>query len=44
MAALTAEGMAPVALRDAIAHIRLVPPDGDLVRAARAMGVSFGDR
>ncbi|MFO7661023.1 MAG: ATP-dependent 6-phosphofructokinase [Chloroflexota bacterium] len=43
MAALTAAGMAPVLLLDAISHIRLVPPDSDLVQSARAMGVSFGD-
>ncbi len=43
MVALTAEGMAPVPLKAAIANIRRVPSDGELVRTARALGVSFGD-
>ena len=43
MVALTAEGIAPVKLTDAIGKIRTVPPDGDLVRVARALGVSFGN-
>ena len=44
MAALTAQGMSSVTLIEATAQIRRVPPDGDLVRAARALGVSFGDK
>ncbi len=43
MAALTAHGMDSVTLIEATAQIRRVPPHGDLVRAARALGVSFGD-
>ena len=36
----TVEG---VPLADAVAVYRTVDPDGDLVRAARAVGISFGD-
>lgn len=43
MTALTAEGIAPVPLRVAAQGIRTVPVEGDLVRVARALGVSFGD-
>ena len=43
MVALTSEGIAPVRLREATAKIRLVPKDGEVVRVARALGISFGD-
>lgn len=43
MVALTSHGIEPVRLTDATARIRLVPVDGELVRVARALGVSFGD-
>jgi 6-phosphofructokinase 1 len=43
MVALTPEGMAPVKLTDAISKIRRVPPDGEMVTVARALGISFGD-
>lgn len=42
MVALTPEGIAPVKILDAIDRIRIVPPDGELVRTGRALGVSFG--
>lgn len=42
MVALTPEGIAPVKILDAIDRIRTVPPDGELVRTGRALGVSFG--
>jgi 6-phosphofructokinase 1 len=42
MVALTAEGIEPVPLLKAIGRIRTVPPNGELVRTARALGVSFG--
>jgi 6-phosphofructokinase 1 len=42
MVALTAKGIEPVLLADAIDKIRTVPPDGELVRVGRALGISFG--
>ena len=32
-----------VPLAEAIGHLRTVPPDEGFVRAARALGISFGD-
>jgi hypothetical protein len=32
-----------VPIAEAIAHQRLVPVDGELVRASRAVGINFGD-
>ena len=43
MAALTPEGIEPVSLLEAVADIRRVPPEGELVQTARALGISFGD-
>ncbi len=43
MVALTPEGVAPVAITDAIDQIRTVPRDGELVRVGRALGISFGE-
>ncbi|HBY59221.1 MAG TPA: hypothetical protein DEH78_05335, partial [Solibacterales bacterium] len=43
MAALRASEIVPVPLAEAVDGIRLVPPDGELVRSARALGISFGD-
>jgi 6-phosphofructokinase 1 len=40
----TGHGVDSVPLADAVDSLRTVPPDGALVRAAREMGVSFGDR
>jgi 6-phosphofructokinase 1 len=40
----TGHGMDSVPLAEAVDSLRTVPPDGGLVRAAREMGVSFGDR
>ena len=42
MVALTPSGIAPVALVDAVDRIRTVPPDGEIVRVGRALGISFG--
>lgn len=42
MVALTPSGIAPVALIDAVDKIRTVPPDGEIVRVGRALGISFG--
>ena len=43
MVALTPSGIAPVKLIDAIDSIRTVPPDGEIVRVGRALGISFGN-
>ena len=43
MVALTPQGVAPVEIADAIDQIRTVPPDGELVRVGKALGVCFGD-
>jgi 6-phosphofructokinase 1 len=43
MAALRAPEIVAVPLTDAISRIRRVPVDGELVRTARALGISFGD-
>jgi ATP-dependent phosphofructokinase / diphosphate-dependent phosphofructokinase len=40
----TGHGIDSVPLADAVDSLRTVPPDGALIRAARDMGVSFGDR
>jgi 6-phosphofructokinase 1 len=32
-----------VPILEAVNHIRTVEPNGDLVRTARALGISFGD-
>ncbi len=42
MVALTPSGIAPVELVDAVDSIRTVPPDGEIVRVGRALGISFG--
>jgi 6-phosphofructokinase 1 len=43
MVALTHDGIESVPLTDAIDRIRTVPPDGELVRMGRALGISFGN-
>jgi 6-phosphofructokinase 1 len=35
--------MIPVPITKAIGRLRCVPVDGDLVRTARALGISFGE-
>lgn len=42
MVALTPSGIAPVELVDAVDSIRTVPPEGEIVRVGRALGISFG--
>jgi 6-phosphofructokinase 1 len=44
MVALRAGRIAPVPIAEVVAGPRRVDPDGDLCRAARALGVSFGER
>ncbi len=43
MTALRGDDIVPVALEDALARHRNVDPNGELVRAARDIGVVFGD-
>jgi hypothetical protein len=43
MAAFGQDGIHSVSLAEATACLRLVPPDGELVRVGRALGVCFGD-
>jgi ATP-dependent phosphofructokinase / diphosphate-dependent phosphofructokinase len=43
MVALRGDKIVSVAIRDAIANMKCVDPEGELVRTARSVGVSFGD-
>jgi len=43
MVAFQPPNMGAVPLPDIVGKPRLVPPDIDIVRTARAMGISFGD-
>jgi 6-phosphofructokinase 1 len=43
MVALHGPDLAAVPITEAIGRLRTVPADGDLVRAGRALGISFGD-
>jgi 6-phosphofructokinase 1 len=43
MVALRPPDTAAVRLSEAIGRLRSVPPDGDMVQTARALGISFGD-
>ena len=43
MVALAPPDIVPVKITAAIGRLRTVPPDGDIVRTARALGISFGD-
>ena len=43
MVALRPPEVLAVPLQEAVAKLKLVPPNGDLVRTARSIGVSFGD-
>ena len=42
MAALQPPDIVPVPIKDAVGKIRTVPPDGNVVRTARALGISMG--
>jgi 6-phosphofructokinase 1 len=42
MVALRPPEIVPVLISDAVGRIRTVPPDGEMVRTARALGTSFG--
>jgi ATP-dependent phosphofructokinase / diphosphate-dependent phosphofructokinase len=43
MVALRAGSIVAVDVAEAIGHLKEVPPDGELVRTARAIGIGFGD-
>ena len=43
MVALRPPDTVAVKLTDAIGRLRAVPPNGDIVQTARALGISFGD-
>jgi 6-phosphofructokinase 1 len=43
MIALRGSAILPVPLAAGVGRIRTVPVDGELVRSARAVGISFGD-
>ena len=43
LVALDPPDMRAVPLADAVEKLKMVPCDGDMMRAARAMGISFGD-
>ena len=43
MVAMRNGAVVPVPLAEATASQRTVPPDHEMVRAARAVGTSFGD-
>ena len=44
MVSLRGDMIAAVPIKEAIKEIRRVKPESDLVRAARAVGISFGDK
>jgi len=43
MTALLPPDTVPVRILDAIGRLRTVPPDGNIVQTARALGITFGD-
>jgi 6-phosphofructokinase 1 len=43
MVALRPPDTVAVKISDAVGRLRAVPPDGDIVQTARALGISFGD-
>ena len=43
MVALHPPHVSAVPIKEAIAKLNLVPVDGDVVRTAKALGISFGD-
>ena len=42
MTALKNQEICPVPIQEAVGKLRTVPPEGELVRTARALGISFG--
>jgi 6-phosphofructokinase 1 len=43
MVAYTGSGIGAVSLSEAVGRLKTVPPDGNLARTARALGISLGD-
>jgi 6-phosphofructokinase 1 len=43
MVAFSGPQIGAIKIRDAIGKLKAVRPDGNLVRTARALGISFGD-
>ena len=43
MVAVQNDCIVPVPLKDVAGKLKTVPPDGEVVRAARALGLSMGD-
>ena len=43
MVALQSNHIVPVPLSEVAGKLKTVPPDGEIVRAARALGLSMGD-
>jgi 6-phosphofructokinase 1 len=43
MVALQCNEIVPVPIVEGIGKTKTVPPDGELVRIARSMGIAFGD-
>jgi 6-phosphofructokinase 1 len=43
MVAFTGPGVGAVDISEAIGRLKTVPPDGNLIRTARALGISLGD-
>ena len=43
MVAFTGAGVTAVKISDAVGRLKTVPPDGNLARTARSLGISLGD-
>ena len=43
MVAFTGKGVVGIPLSEAIGQLKTVPPDGNLARTARALGISLGE-
>jgi 6-phosphofructokinase 1 len=43
MVAYTGDSVGPVDISAAVGRLKTVPPDGNLIRTARALGISMGD-
>ena len=43
MVAFTGQHVGSVPIADAVGRLKTVPPEGDLARTARALGISLGD-
>ena len=43
MVAFTGQHVGSVPIADAVGRLKTVPPDGNMARTARALGISLGD-